>query len=32
MKRWKARGPANREFVEQIQHGHKELEKMLEVA
>jgi ring-1,2-phenylacetyl-CoA epoxidase subunit PaaA len=32
MRRWKARGPANREFVEQIQHGHKELEKMLEVA
>ncbi len=32
IKRWKSRGPANKEFVEQIQYGHKELEKMLEVA
>ncbi len=31
MKRWKSRGPANVEFVERIQYGHKELEKMLEV-
>jgi ring-1,2-phenylacetyl-CoA epoxidase subunit PaaA len=32
MKRWKARGPANKEFVEKIQHGYKELQQMLEVA
>ncbi len=31
VKRWKSRGPANKEFVERIQYGHKELEKMLEV-
>jgi len=31
IKRWKSRGPANVEFVERIQYGHKELEKMLEV-
>lgn len=32
LKRWKARGPANKEFVEKIQYGYKELQKMLEVA
>jgi ring-1,2-phenylacetyl-CoA epoxidase subunit PaaA len=32
LKRWKSRGPANVEFVEKIQYGHKELEKMMEVA
>jgi ring-1,2-phenylacetyl-CoA epoxidase subunit PaaA len=31
VKRWKSRGPANKEFVERVQYGHKELEKMLEV-
>ncbi len=31
IKRWKSRGPANVEFVERIQYGHKELEKMLEI-
>jgi ring-1,2-phenylacetyl-CoA epoxidase subunit PaaA len=31
LKRWKSRGPANVEFVERIQYGHKELEQMLEV-
>ncbi|MCL4294962.1 MAG: phenylacetate-CoA oxygenase subunit PaaI [Anaerolineae bacterium] len=31
MKRWKARGPKNEEFVERIQHGHKELQKMMNV-
>ncbi|HXV41688.1 MAG TPA: Phenylacetic acid catabolic protein [Anaerolineae bacterium] len=29
-KRWKARGPKNEEFVERIQRGHKELQKMME--
>ncbi len=32
LKRWKSRGPSNKEFVETIQHGHKELEKIMEVA
>ena len=31
IKRWKSRGPANVEFVERVQYGHKELEKMLEI-
>jgi ring-1,2-phenylacetyl-CoA epoxidase subunit PaaA len=31
LKRWKSRGPANVEFVEKIQYGHKELQKMMEV-
>ena len=31
LKRWKSRGPSNKEFVETIQHGHKELQKMMEV-
>lgn len=30
LKRWKARGPKNEEFVEKIQRGHKELRKMME--
>jgi ring-1,2-phenylacetyl-CoA epoxidase subunit PaaA len=29
MKRWKARGPKNQEFVEKIQRGHKELKRMM---
>ncbi len=29
MKRWKARGPKNQEFVEKIQRGHKELKQMM---
>ncbi|MEM7343549.1 MAG: Phenylacetic acid catabolic protein [Chloroflexota bacterium] len=32
MKRWKSRGPANKEFVEKIQYGHKSLKQMMEVA
>lgn len=32
LKRWKRRGPRNREYVEKIQRGHKELQKMMEVA
>jgi ring-1,2-phenylacetyl-CoA epoxidase subunit PaaA len=32
MKRWKARGPKNQEFVEKIQRGHKELKQMMELA
>ncbi len=32
MRRWKARGPKNHEFVEKIQRGHKELKKMMAVA
>ncbi|MBI1881995.1 MAG: phenylacetate-CoA oxygenase subunit PaaI [Chloroflexi bacterium] len=32
IKRWKARGPKNQEFVEKIQRGHKELKEMMEVA
>jgi ring-1,2-phenylacetyl-CoA epoxidase subunit PaaA len=31
LKRWKARGPKNEEFVERIQRGHKELQKMMDV-
>jgi ring-1,2-phenylacetyl-CoA epoxidase subunit PaaA len=31
LKRWKSRGPANKEFVEKIQHGHKELKMMMEM-
>jgi ring-1,2-phenylacetyl-CoA epoxidase subunit PaaA len=31
MKRWKARGPKNQEFVEKIQRGHKELKQMMNV-
>lgn len=30
MKRWKARGPKNKEFVERIQRGHRELQQMME--
>jgi ring-1,2-phenylacetyl-CoA epoxidase subunit PaaA len=30
LKRWKARGPKNEEFVDKIQRGHKELQKMME--
>ncbi len=32
LKRWKARGPKNEEYIEKIQRGHKELRKMMEVA
>jgi ring-1,2-phenylacetyl-CoA epoxidase subunit PaaA len=32
LKRWKARGPKNEEYVEKIQRGHKELQQMMEVA
>jgi ring-1,2-phenylacetyl-CoA epoxidase subunit PaaA len=32
MKRWKARGPKNKEFVERIQRGHRELQQMMELA
>lgn len=32
MKRWKARGPKNKEFVERIQRGHRELQQMMETA
>jgi ring-1,2-phenylacetyl-CoA epoxidase subunit PaaA len=32
MARWKRRGPANEEFVEQIQRGHRQLSSALEVA
>ena len=32
VRRWKSRGPSNREFVEQIQYGHKELQALLEAA
>jgi ring-1,2-phenylacetyl-CoA epoxidase subunit PaaA len=31
MKRWKARGPANEEFVEKIQRGKKELLRQMEI-
>ena len=32
MERWKARGPANEELVEQLQRGYKQLSESLEVA
>jgi ring-1,2-phenylacetyl-CoA epoxidase subunit PaaA len=32
MERWKRRGPANQEFVEQLQRGYKQLSAALEVA
>ncbi len=32
IRRWKSRGPSNKEFVDQIQHGHKELQALMEVA
>jgi ring-1,2-phenylacetyl-CoA epoxidase subunit PaaA len=32
LRRWKARGPKNEEFVDKIQRGHKELQKMMEAA
>lgn len=32
LNRWKARGPKNEEYVEKIQRGHKELQKMMEAA
>jgi ring-1,2-phenylacetyl-CoA epoxidase subunit PaaA len=31
LKRWKRRGPMNRDYIETIQHGHKELQQMMEV-
>ncbi|MFQ5575656.1 MAG: Phenylacetic acid catabolic protein [Anaerolineae bacterium] len=31
-KRWKARGPKNKEFVEKLQYGHKDLQSMMETA
>jgi len=32
MERWKRRGPANEELVEQLQRGYKQLSKSLEMA
>jgi len=32
MVRWKARGPMNTQFVEQVQRGNRELAKLLEAA
>jgi ring-1,2-phenylacetyl-CoA epoxidase subunit PaaA len=32
LKRWKRRGPMNRDYIETIQYGHKELQQMMEVA